>query len=143
MKFALRPILVSTAFMLAALHLLDCQRTGKLNPGKYDVSDQEYSSQNYAMERHYEASGKFAEKHIVDHCLLMEMEGNWKQDGGKLVLKYEQMRNRQNCHDSLPNWGKDSAELNIPVRNMEEKSYESLLAASDGKPEKWLKWIKE
>ncbi|MDB5049457.1 MAG: hypothetical protein JWO30_2528 [Fibrobacteres bacterium] len=131
-------------FLLVALclALIQCGRTGKLGSGKYAVADQEYSSQNYSMERLFLAQGGFEEKHIVDHCLLMEMTGNWVQKGGTLTLTYGQIRNRASCHDSLPSWSRDSSELKIPVRNVEGTSYESLLAASDGKPEKWIKWLK-
>ena len=48
----------------------------------------------------------------------------------------------EDCRDSLPGFGVDSSELKIPVRNVGKREFESLLAASDGKPEKWLKWIK-
>jgi hypothetical protein len=125
-----------------SLVLIDCSRVGKLGAGKYDVSDQEYSSQNYLMEREFTNQGGFGEKHVVDHCLLMEMSGKWVQEGGTLTLKYDQMRNRRTCHDSLPDWGRDSAELKIPVRNVEGASFETLLSASDGKPSKWIRWNK-
>ena len=124
------------------LALAQCGRVGKLGIGHYAVADQEYSSQNYSMERQYRAEGRFTEKHVVDHCLLMEMTGKWAQDGGTLTLKYDQIRNRRTCHDSLPGWSQDSSQLKIPVRNVAGDSYESLLAASDGKPEKWIKWLK-
>jgi hypothetical protein len=42
----------------------------------------------------------------------------------------------------LPDWAKDSTSLKIPVRSVEETGFESLLAASDGRPEKWLRWIR-
>ena len=124
------------------LALIQCGRIGKLGSGKYAVADPEYSSQNYSMERQFTTEGGFAEKHVVDHCLLMEMTGKWVQDGGTLTLKYDQIRNRANCHDSLPTWSRDSSELKVPVRNVAGDSYESLLAASDGKPEKWIKWLR-
>ena len=131
--------LILVSLCLALTH---CSRTGQLGSGKYEVADQEYSSQNYSMQRLFSGQGGFEEKHVVDHCLLMEMTGKWIQDGATLTLKYAQMRNRATCHDSLPEWGRDSAELKIPVRNVEAASYESLLAASDGKPEKWIKWLR-
>lgn len=127
---------------MLCLILSQCGRVGKLGSGKYAVADQEYSSQNYSMERQFLAQGTFEEKHVVDHCLLMEMTGKWIQDGGTLTLTYEQIRNRANCHDSLPAWGRDSSQLKIPVRNVDATSYESLLAASNGKPDKWIKWLK-
>lgn len=127
---------------LMCLPLLQCGRTPKLGTGSYAVADQEYSSQNYAMLRHFQSSGTFEEKHELDHCLLMEMTGKWEQEGGTLKLRYDRMRNRASCHDSLPEWARDTSALEIPVRNVEGKSFESLLAASDGKPEKWLKWLK-
>ncbi|HKP94238.1 MAG TPA: hypothetical protein VJ385_00645 [Fibrobacteria bacterium] len=131
-------------FLLIAscLLFLQCGRTGKLGAGKYEVADQEYSSQNYSMRRQFMDQGGFEEKHVVDHCLLMEMTGKWAQEGGTLTLKYDQIRNRATCHDSLPPWSRDSSELEIPVRNVAGDGYESLLAASDGKPEKWIKWLK-
>jgi hypothetical protein len=128
--------------LMASMALIQCHRIGKLGAGKYDVSDQEYSSQNYLMERKFSTQGGFEEKHVVDHCLLMEMSGNWIQKGGTLTLRYDQMRNRSTCHDSLPGWSRDSAQLEIPVRNVDGGSFESLLAASDGKPSKWIKWMK-
>ena len=129
-------------FIPLCLTLIQCGRIGKLGSGKYAVADQEYSSQNYSMERVLRAGGEFTEQHLVDHCLLMEMTGKWKQDGGTLTLNYDQIRNRPNCHDSLTAWGKDSSALKIPVRNVDANSYESLLAASGGKPDKWIKWLK-
>ena len=119
-----------------------CGRVGKLTTGKYAVADQEYSSQNYNMERRFDAAGSFQEKHVVDRCLLMEMAGRWKQEGGTLTLSYARMRTRPSCQDSLPAWGSDSAQLKIPVRNVDASSYEALLAASDGRPEKWIRWLK-
>lgn len=131
-------------FILFAIGLacIGCGRTGRLTSGSYAVADQEYSSQNYSLERKLEAAGSFAEKHTVDHCLLMEMTGTWQQESGSLRLKYGRIRNRRNCRDSLSEWSADSTELRIPVRNVEADAYESLLAASGGKPEKWIKWIK-
>ncbi len=123
-----------------ALTLFNCQKVGKLGAGKYDVYDQEYSSQNYLLERKFTDQGAFEESHTIDHCLLMDMRGKWTQDGNTLTLKYNQMRNRPTCHDSLPAWGQDSAELKIPIRNVDASTYESMLAASDGKPAKWIKW---
>jgi hypothetical protein len=122
--------------------LIQCGRTGKLGSGTYEVADQEYSSQNYSMQRRFSTEGGFEEKHVVDHCLLMEMTGKWIQDGRTLTLKYDRIRNRSTCHDSLPAWSADSSELKIPVRNIAGDGYESLLAASDGKPEKWIRWNK-
>lgn len=130
--------------MLLPLCLLvtQCGRVGKLDSGKYEVSDQEYSSENYTLERRFDAAGTFEERHLLDRCLMMEMKGNWVQDGGELTLRYSEMRNRGACRDSLPAFAPDSAELKIPVRNVEGRSFESFLAASDGKPEKWIKWLK-
>jgi hypothetical protein len=113
---------------------------GKLDAGKYDIADQEFSSQNYAMERIFSLQGSFEESHVVDHCLLMAMTGKWVQESGTLKLKYDRIRNRPSCHDSLPEWAIDSSELKIPIRNITPRSYEALLAASDGKPEKWVVW---
>jgi hypothetical protein len=126
----------------AALALLACGRVGKLGAGTYAVADQEYSSQNYGMERILRAGGTFEERHVVDHCLLLEMSGNWEQDGGRLKLAYARSRNRAHCRDSLPAWTADSSRLEIPIRNVEGTGYEALLAASDGKPEKWIRWMK-
>ena len=130
--------------MLFLLCLLTthCGRVNKLAAGKYEVADQEYSSQNYNMQRQFAPSGEFQEKHVVDRCLLMEMSGHWRQEGGTLTLLYDRMRNRSNCQDSLPAWGNDSAKLEIPLRNVDASSYESMLAASEGRPEKWIKWLK-
>jgi hypothetical protein len=125
-----------------ALVLVNCGRTGKVGSGTYEVADQEYSSQNYSMQRKLSGQGTFEEKHTVDHCLMMEMTGNWAQDGGNLNLAYAQARNRSNCRDSMPAWGVDTAKLTIPIRNVAGDGYEALLAASDGKPEKWIKWLK-
>ena len=122
--------------------LFQCGRAGRLESGKYAVADQEYSSQNYNLERQFMPQGGFEERHVVDHCLLLEMTGKWVQDGGTLTLTYDQSRNRANCHDSLPAWGKDSSQLKIPVRNVDAGSYESFLAASNGKADKWIKWLK-
>lgn len=124
------------------LAMTHCGRVGKLDAGKYEVADQEYSSQNYVLERRFEPAGTFEERHLLDRCLLMEMKGAWVQEGGELTLRYSQMRNRGTCRDSLPAFGRDSAELKIPVRNVESGSFESFLAASDGKPDKWIKWMK-
>ncbi len=126
----------------ACILLAACQKTGTLGTGRYAVADAEYSSQNYSMEREYHSDGRFAERHIIDHCLLMEMKGKWIQAGANLTLTYAQSRNRPTCHDSLPVWANDSAQLHIPLRNIQGTAYESLLAASDGKPEKWIKWYK-
>lgn len=124
------------------LMLADCGRVGKVSTGKYEVSDQEYSSQNYTMQRLFDPQGGFEERHVIDRCLLMEMKGNWVQEGGRLTLTYARMRNRETCRDSLANWSKDSAQLEIPVRNVERGSFESFLAASEGKPDKWIRWLK-
>ncbi|MDB5106071.1 MAG: hypothetical protein JWP91_3760 [Fibrobacteres bacterium] len=129
------------SLLILSLFLIHCGRTGKLGSGKYEVADQEYSSQNYSMARHFTPEG-FEEKHVVDHCLLMEMSGKWAQDGSTLELSYGKIRNRATCHDSLSAWAVDTSKLTIPIRNVEGTSYESLLAASDGKPEKWIKWLK-
>lgn len=128
--------------LILGLTLTHCGRTGKLGSGQYEVADQEYSSQNYSMRRQLASHGGFEEKHVVDHCLLMEMTGTWVQEGGKLNLQYARMRNRPTCHDSLAAWSVDTSRLAIPIRNVESTSYEALLAASDGKPEKWIKWLK-
>jgi hypothetical protein len=128
--------------VILALILIQCGRVGKLNTGKYEIADQEYSSQNYVMERLFEPQGGFLETHILERCLLMEMRGTWLQDGGKLTLRYSEMRNRNSCRDSLPAFAKDSAELKIPVRNVDRGSFESFLAASEGKPDKWIKWLR-
>ena len=130
------------ACLILGLTLTHCGRTGKLGSGQYEVADQEYSSQNYSMRRQLASQGAFEEKHVVDHCLLMEMTGTWVQEGGKLNLQYAKMRNRPTCHDSLAAWSVDTSRLAIPIRNVEGTSYEALLAASDGKPEKWIKWLK-
>lgn len=131
--------------MLAAagLAFVACGRVHPVAAGKYQVADREYSSQNYVMERAFTADSAFQERHIVDHCLLMEMGGHWTQKGGTMTLDYDRLRNRKSCRDSLPAWDKDSLRLTIPVRNVEATSYESLLAASDGKPEKWIKWLRQ
>ncbi|MEO6095355.1 MAG: hypothetical protein ABIW76_06665 [Fibrobacteria bacterium] len=124
------------------LFLIQCGRTGKVGSGRYEVADQEYSSQNYSMQRQLTAQGGFEEKHVVDHCLLMEMTGKWLQKGGILTLRYDQIRNRATCHDSLGAWAVDTSQLTVPIRNVEGTSYESLLAASGDRPEKWIKWLK-
>jgi hypothetical protein len=137
----LKPLL-PIALCLTSLTLIQCGRTGKLGAGKYEVADQEFSSQNYSIQRQFGGDGGFEERHVLDHCLVMEMTGKWVQDGRKLALHYAQMRNRATCHDSLPGWGVDTSRLEIPIRNVVGDSYEALLAASDGKPEKWIKWLK-
>jgi hypothetical protein len=124
------------------LVLVQCGRVGKLGAGTYDVADEEYSSQNYGMERKLAPEGTFEERHVVDHCLLLEMSGTWAQDGGRLKLSYARSRNRRTCHDSLPGWSTDTSKLVIPIRSVEAKGYEALLAASGGKPEKWIRWMK-
>jgi hypothetical protein len=126
----------------SSLVFLECGRAGKLGAGRYEVADREYSSQNYSMERRLSPQGGFEEKHVVDHCLLMEMSGNWIQDGSELNLKYARIRNRAHCRDSLSAWSVDTSRLTIPIRNVDGTSYEALLAASQGKPEKWIKWMK-
>ena len=138
----LSPILFPAALILVGLTFIQCGRTGKLGAGKYDLADQEFSSQNYSIQRALAGDGGFEEKHVVDHCLLMEMTGKWVQDGGKLSLHYAQRRNRESCHDSLPVWGVDTSALEIPIRNVAGGGYEALLAAADGKPEKWIKWLR-
>jgi len=138
----LKRIFPTAACLALSLSFVQCGRTGKLDAGKYEVADQEYSSQNYSMRRKFTPQGGFEEQHVVDHCLLMEMTGIWIQKGGTLTLSYAQGRNRASCHDSLPAWSVDTSKLSIPIRNVEGTSYESLLAASDGKPEKWIKWLK-
>lgn len=124
------------------LVMTHCGRVGKLDAGRYEVADQEYSSQNYTLERRFGPAGTFEERHVLDRCLLMEMRGAWVQEGGELILRYAEMRNRGTCRDSLPAFARDSAVLTIPVRNVEGASFESFLAASDGKPDKWIKWLK-
>lgn len=124
------------------LALSHCGRVGKLDAGRYSVADQEYSSQDYVLERRFEAGGGFSEKHLVERCLLMEMKGEWIQDGGELTLRYAEIRNRETCRDSLPAFARDSAELRIPVRNVGSDGFESFLAASDGKPDKWIRWLR-
>jgi hypothetical protein len=119
-----------------------CGCVHKMAAGKYQVADQEYSSQNYNMQRTFGTDGGFEESHVLDRCLLLEMSGKWVQKGGTLSLSYRRMRNRRSCRDSLPEWGADSTRLTIPVRNVDGMSFESLLAASGGRPEKWLKWIR-
>lgn len=126
----------------ACLLMTRCGRVGDLDAGRYEVSDQEYSSQNYVLERRFEPAGSFEERHLLDRCLLMEMKGAWVQDGGELTLRYAEMRNRGACRDSLPSFARDSAVLRIPVRNVESGSFESFLAAGDGKPDKWIRWVK-
>jgi hypothetical protein len=138
----MRPSTPRLLLLVPAVLLIDCGRVGRLEAGKYEVADQEYSSQNYVMERKLEPSGAFEEKHTLDHCLLMEMRGTWNQEGGRLTLSYAEMRNRGTCRDSLPAFAKDSAKLEIPLRNVEDGSFESYLAAADGKPDKWIKWLK-
>jgi hypothetical protein len=128
--------------IFCVLSLTGCGRVGKLGAGTYAVADQEYSSQNYAMERRFQAAGTFEERHVVDHCLLLELSGTWAQDGRRLNLAYARARNRPTCRDSLPAWSVDTAKLVIPIRNVEATGYEALLAASDGKPEKWIRWMK-
>lgn len=137
---AARTPLLFALIMLGTL--TQCGRPGKLGEGLYEVADQEYSSQNYSMRRQLASQGEFGEKHVVDHCLLMEMTGTWVQDGGKLNLRYARMRNRPTCRDSLAAWSVDTSRLAIPIRNVDGTSYEALLSASDGKPEKWIKWLK-
>lgn len=122
--------------------MVQCGKVAKLGEGAYEIADREYSSQNYSMRRHFETGGAFREMHVVDHCLLLEMRGQWKQEAGALLLKYGGIRNRTHCRDSLPEWAADSTELEIPVRNIDDSSFESFLTASDGKPEKWIKWLK-
>lgn len=124
------------------LLLTHCGRVGKLDSGRYEVADQEYSSQNYTLERRFEPAGAFEERHLLDRCLMMEMKGEWVQEGGELTLRYSRTRNRGSCRDSLPAFAADSAVLRIPIRNVEGRSFESFLAAGDGKPEKWIKWLK-
>ena len=126
----------------AAWALFACGRTGKLGAGNYAVADQEYSSQNYSMERALKPEGSFEERHVVDHCLLLELSGSWVQEGSRLKLSYARSRNRANCRDSLPAWAADTSRLEIPIRNVEGTGYEALLAASGGKPEKWIRWMK-
>jgi hypothetical protein len=133
----LRIISLASAFAMFA-----CGRIGKIGAGTYAVADQEYTSQNYAMERTFQPAGTFEERHVVDHCLLLELSGRWIQDGGSLQLGYARSRNRANCRDSLPAWSIDTSKLEIPIRNVEGTGYEALLAASEGKPEKWIRWMK-
>jgi len=127
---------------LGFLFLVGCEKTGVLKAGKYLVSDQEYSSQNYQMERVFTSQGSFTESHTIDHCLLMEMTGKWKQEKGTLLLTYAQSRNRANCHDSLPSLKNDSSDLNIPIRNIQVTGFESFLTGSGGKAAKWIQWNK-
>jgi hypothetical protein len=131
--------LIPLAGVLALAH---CGRVGKLGAGTYAVADQEYSSQNYGMERKLASEGTFEERHEIDHCLLLEMSGTWAQDGARLKLSYARARNRSTCHDSLPAWSVDTTKLEIPIRNVEGTGYQALLAASGGKPEKWISWMK-
>lgn len=128
--------------LFPALLVLDCGRVGRVESGKYEVADKEYSSQNYAMERQFDPQGGFREAHSLDRCLMMELRGTWAQEGGRLTLSYSEMRNRASCRDSLGAFAKDSAQLEIPVRNVEGKGFESYLAASEGKPDKWIWWMK-
>jgi hypothetical protein len=99
--------------------MTQCGRVEKLDSGKYAVADQEYSSQNYSLERSFESAGAFEERHLLDRCLMMEMKGDWVQKGGALTLRYSESRNRGSCRDSLPDFARDSAELRIPIRNVE------------------------
>jgi hypothetical protein len=128
--------------LVLSFFLIQCGRVQKLVAGKYQVADDEYSSQNYNMQRTFGSSGAFEETHVLDRCLLVEMSGDWKQNGGSLSLAYRKMHTRANCKDSLPAWAADSSHLTIPIRNVDKNSFESLLAASDGHAEKWLKWVK-
>jgi hypothetical protein len=122
---------------------MHCERTGKLGGGRYAVADREYSEQDYVIERSLETGGRFEEKHFVDRCLLMEMAGGWMQEGARLELRYDRSRMRESCRDSLPAWASDTSRLEIPIRKVEIGGYESLLAASDGKPEKWIRWNRQ
>lgn len=131
-----------TIATLVGFELMGCDKIGTLQAGKYAVSDQEYSSQNYLMQRIFTTQGTFTEQHTVDHCLLMEMNGKWLQKKGELQLSYQESHNRANCHDSLSQFAKDSAELKIPIRNIQVTGFESFLTASGGKPEKWIQWNK-
>lgn len=128
--------------LAAAFLLVHCGRTGKVGAGTYAVADQEYSSQNYRMERELGPEGSFAERHVVDQCLLLELSGTWNQDGDRLKLSYARSRSRRNCRDSLPAWSVDTSRLEIPVRNVEKAGYEALLAAAGGRPEKWIRWLR-
>jgi hypothetical protein len=131
--------IISLASLFA---MLGCGRIGKIGAGTYSVADQEYTSQNYAMERSFLPTGTFEERHVVDHCLRLELSGRWLQDGGRLQLSYDRSHSRANCHDSLPAWAVDTSKLEIPIRKVAGTGYEALLAASDGKPEKWIQWIR-
>jgi hypothetical protein len=123
--------------------LLHCERVGRLDGGRYAVADREYSEQDYVIERSLGTGGRFEERHLVERCLLMEMTGAWIQDGGRLELRYDRSRLRESCRDSLPAWTADSSRLEIPIRNVESGGYESLLAAAEGKPEKWIRWNRQ
>jgi len=128
--------------ILFFLFLTGCEKINLLKPGKYMVLDQEYSSQNYQMERVFNSQGTFIESHTIDHCLLMEMTGTWKQEKENLMLTYAESQNRANCHDSLPALKKDSSDLKIPLRNIQVTGFESFLTASGGKAAKWIQWNK-
>lgn len=135
-------LLYHSFISISALALVHCSRTGKVVSGTYEIADQEYSSQNYVMLRKLESQGGFEERHILNRCLRMEMTGKWEQKGGNMVLNYAQARNRDNCSDSMPAWSVDTSRLSIPIRNVEGMGYEALLAATDTKSEKWIKWMK-
>jgi hypothetical protein len=123
--------------------LLGCQGEKNLAAGQYAVADAEYSQDNYGLRREFRKDGSFTEAHSLSNCLLMEMKGQWVQKGDELRLQYAESRQRASCKVELPSFAPDSAQLVIPIRNVETQSFESFLTASDGKPEKWLRWNRE
>lgn len=120
-----------------------CQSEKALATGQYAVADAEYSQDNYDLRRDFRGDGTFTEAHSLSNCLLMEMRGQWEQKGDELRLQYTESRQRTSCKVELPGFAPDSARLVIPIRHVEDKSFESFLTASGGKPEKWLRWNRE
>lgn len=130
-------------FMVLGTLLQGCKSEKAVAAGQYAVTDAEYSQDNYDMRRDLRADGTFTEAHSLSNCLLMEMQGQWQQKGAELRLQYLTARQRTSCKVDLPEFAPDSAQLVIPIRHVEEHSFESFLTASGGKAEKWLRWNRQ
>lgn len=58
------------------------------------------------------------------------------------VLERTLIRSRESCRDSLRGRSADSAQPEIPIRNVKARTWEPPPAASEGKPEKRIQWVR-
>ncbi len=121
--------------------LFACQKKQpELALGRYEVIDTDYTRHQYRIEREFQSNADLFEQHMLDNCIVLDIFGQWKRSSNDLVLKYARQRTRNSCKDSLSEWDTLKSELKIPIRKVDEISFESFLPASSDAREKWLRW---